>query len=903
MTWLSRLFGRRRLERELNQELEFHLEEEIRRLVAVGVDPKEARRRARLELGGVEQVKEEVRDVRGTRWVEDLLGDVKFSLRMMRRTPGFTAAAVLTLAVGIGANTAVYSVVDALLLRRLPLDHPEQLHVAVVVRPDDILSRFSFPAIGRMQGALGDSSAVAAMTPSARMYLSMGDRPEPILGQLISGDWFSLLGVGTATGRPIGPNDNRVLGGHPVAVLSYSYWTRHFGRSPATVGSTIHVNGVPLEVIGVAEAGFTGVVVGDDIEVWIPLMMQDPLRYQSNVSNHNGSDASKPWVDQDQIDWLSPLIRIRPPLSLAEAASRLSSDHRNLLLERHAQADSAARRYRLQERLELRSFARGTSPTRDQLGSPLMALMASVALVLLIACANLASLLLARSAARNHELAVRVSLGARSGRLVRQALTESMTLALVGGLLGLAIARLGSAALLHAAANSPRGIPLAVGLDARVLAFALVVTVATGLLFGIAPALRIGRTSLHQSFKTGGRVVGERHGHRLPLGRLLVASQVALSLVLVTAAGLFVRTLRNLLDKDPGFSRARVLLARLDPRSAGYAPGQLPALNERLLEAARAVPGVRTAAVAMSGLFTGSVESSSYQIAGKTHSPDWDNSAEENFVSPDYLATAGITLLKGRGITAEDRLGSPKVVVVNEAFARHFFEGEDPIGKRIGYDSDKPDLEIVGVIRDTYDNTLREAAPRFVLHPLAQQAVPYPFVLVVRTDGPERATVQALELAIHGVDKNLPVREVVSTGTLVERQLLPEILVSKLAGAFSVVALALAAIGLYGVMSFSVARRRNEMGVRLALGAEPSAVRRLVLRDSLGLIGAGVGLGLVILVPSVGVLRSMVFGLSPRDPTTVLTATVTLMLVGAIAGAVPAWRASRVDPASALRSE
>ena len=587
---------------------------------------------------------------------------------------------------------------------------------------------------------------------------------------------------------------------------------------------------------------------------------------------------------------------------LPAATGRLVPAHRAWLENRYASREAAEREYGLKESLELMPISRGLSALRGQFADPLRALMGGVGLVLLIACANLASLLLARSVARTHEMAVRVSLGARPGRLVRQALTESLTLAILGGAIGLLLAQFGARAMLRLASSGSTAIPLEIPVDGRVLVFVLGVSLLTGFLFGLAPALRSARTDLHDAFKTGGRVVGERAGRRLPLGRILVVSQIALSLVLATGAGLLVRTLRNLLAVDAGFEREQVLSAFVDTRSAGYSYEQLPALYQRLRDEVAAVPGIRSVSLSLHGFATGSRRRSGFQVPGRTRDPSWDNTGQEMLVTPEFFATLGIPVVRGRGLSESDRNQGNLVAVVSESMARHFFDTVDVVGQRIGWGI-PAEFEIVGVVRDARANSLRDPPPRLIFYPLAQNPQDYASSVEVRVAGPPAQVIEGLRAAIARVDQNLPIGRISTLDELLGRELQTERMVAGLAGTFSVLALVLAGIGLYGVVAYSVSRRTNEMGVRLALGARPVSVCWIVLRDSWRMVALGVAAGALLWFPLFGLVRSLVFGLSPRDPLSLILAAGVLGLVGTLAALLPALRASRVDPVAALKAE
>ena len=891
---------------DVDVELQFHIDTRTDDLVRAGLGRDDARRAALAEFGDLERYESETRRIdrgyaRTTRIKEFLWSvwfDLAYSLRGLRRSPGFAAAAALTLAVGIGANTAVWTILDALLRQPLPLERPDELHVVRRVDRSDDAYLISYPRFQRLQRVMPDGQQLAAMSAFARMYATNGDQPEPALVQLVSGNWFRTLRVGVGAGRPIGVEDDRTLDGDPVAVLSDAFWARRFGRDPRVVGTTVRVNGIALHVIGVAEPGFQGLTIGSAVDLWAPLSMQHALRYIGNFGA-NDSDPEKAWAPQDGIQWLTLVARV-PPGSAKRIAAGLDRQVHAELEQELAKADSARRAYRLREHVGLEPIPRGSSPLRQEFRDPLRVLMVSVGLVLVIACGNLAGLLLARSATRSHEIAVRVSLGARRARLVRQVLTDSLTIALIGGALSLLVSRWGTAMLLRVASAGSSPIPLDVSHDLRTVGVTLVVSLVTGLLVGGLPAMRVSRVGLYDAFRGAGRVTGQPSSHRLPLGRVLVVSQIALSLVLVVTAGVFVRTLRTLLDIDPGYEREHVVMARLDARAARYEPAQLPALYERLLGAATSIPGVRSASLSINPIAGGSIRTSGFSVPGRTLPPG-ESSAQENLVTPDYLSTVGLTLVQGRGFTRADNAAAPKVAIVSESMARHFFGTDRVIGARFGFGT-PPEFEVVGVVRDARVNTLREDPPRLVLRPLAQGQQEYVTSLEVRVSGSPRPVMAALRNAIRQVDPMLPLREIVTLSDLLQRGLTRERLVARLAGLFGTLALLLAGIGLYGVMGYSVSRRTNEMGVRLALGASPAGVRLLVLRESLATSVAGVILGLALLVPVQGLIRQLVYGVSPRDPVSVIAGTGLLFVVTALAAFVPAWRASRIDPIDAIRS-
>ncbi len=902
MSWLGRLLQRRRLERELSAEIGFHLEQHIRDLVAGGASPAEARREARIAIGGVEQVKEDTRDVRGTRWVEDLASDVRFALRTLRKAPGFTLAAILTLAVGIGANTAVFSVADALFFRLLPVDRAAEL-VYLIRRgaeggPDD--QRFSGPALDRFRAAVPAGVRLAAMSTSIGMNFIADQAAERAATQLVSGDWFSLLGTKAAVGRLIVPSDAETAGANPVVVLSHPFWTRRFGADPSVVGRSIRLNGAVLTVVGVAEPGFTGLGMERVTDAWVPLTMQVEVQYYANA-NISDADDAKPWLGQEGISWLT-IVGRAPGAGSGALETRLGTVFRRDLDERLAQADSATRALGSQERLAVLSAARGFSDLRDDLGDPLKLLTITVGLVLLVACANLAGLQLARNAARSHEVSVRISLGARGSRLLRQVLTESVTLALLGGVASLVVAWLGAAALLQAASTSTApGLPVPLRFDWKLLAVAGGISLLTGLLFGLPPALKISRTELFDAFRSSGRVMGGRPGQS-SVGRVLVVGQIGLSLALVVMAGVLVRSVQAMLAVDPGYDRVQVFSARIDTRGAGYRPEDLPGLYRRIQDLVVAVPGVSSAAVSSMGLAGNAIRRSSIEVPGKVRPPGWDADAQVNEVSVGFIETTGIRLLKGRTFNVTDGPKAPRVAIISQSMARRFFDTEDAVGLRFGFDAN-PIFEVIGIVEDLRPNDLKEQPAPMLLVSLEQEEGSFIYNIMIRAKNRTGAVAEAVRQALAAGEPGLPVREIVSVETLLERGVRQDVMVSRVTGLFGILAALLAAIGLYGVMAYAVSQRSNELGVRLALGAAPTQIRWLVINDSMRLVVGGVVVGLGITAVALRAIESLVVGVSQRDPLSVAVAVAVLVTVGLAAAAVPAWRASRVDLVVALRRD
>jgi predicted permease len=888
------------MERDLTRELEFHVAAEVDRLVAEGVGPAEARRRALAAFGGFEPIRERARDARGTRWIEQLWQDCRHALRVLWRSPAFALAAIASLGIGIGANVALFTVADALLLRPLPVDRPEQL---VYLSRGAGGELFSYPAYQRFQRAV-PGARFAGSSSSARTALGIDGRTELVTGQLVTGDWFDVLGVPAAAGRVLTPNDSRDLGREPVLVISHEFWQRRFGGDPSVVGRSVIVNRFPMTIIGVAGPGFAGLSIGSRVDCWLPATVQAEVRYYTNNASEN-ADPRKPWVPQDGISFLNLVVRLPDAAARANAPAQMAAVHRQMLEEQARQLLEPARRERrLQEALALVPAWRGQSFLRDTFTEPLRVLMITTALVLIIGCANLASLVLARGSARAREFALRLALGAGRGRIVRQLLTESLLLAGLGGVAALVVARQAADGLLRLASSTSSPIPLELPFDTRVVACAIGVSVVTGLAFGLMPALRLSRAASADGLKTGGRVTaGSGRDVRVPFGRVLIVAQVTLALTLLVGAVAFVRTFNNLLSLQAGFEREHVVAARFEPRLAGFDREQWPALAGRLLAEARSVPGVQSVSMSVNGALTGAQRTSGGIVVEGQPSrsgPEW--SLREELVGLDYFETLGIPILRGRSFGSADGEGAPKVAVVSEAMAKRFFGDVDPIGKRFGYGT-PPEIEVVGIVRDAKVDGPRRAAPNIAYYPLLQNPDDIANNLYVRIAASPEAVKPVLAAGLSRAEPSLAIREVLTLAELGGRTVSRERLMSQLTSMFGLLAVAVAALGLYATISYSVARRTNELGVRLALGASPANVRWLVLRETLLVVGAGCIAGVFLSVAALRYVGTLLFGLSPGDPATIAAATAALLVVGLAAATVPALRAARTDPIKALRAE
>ena len=984
---LSSLFRRRQLEERLEEELGFHLEMQAREHEARGMGAAAARRAARAAAAlapdgpgwSVESLKEEMRARRGVPALETLGQDLRYALRMMRKSPGFTAVALLSMAFGVGTNCAIFSVVDALLLKPLPIAGADRLVVLQKSRHGDPMLLFSYsawrllqqaPQVAGVMAMSVDFTAVVRplapqATPGATVLASRsGEALETANAQLVSGNFFSALGVGTAVGRSFTAEEDAVPGGHPLAVISYGYWQRRFGRDPSVVGRALLVNGVPVTVIGVVRRGFQSAIADVAPDLFLPVTLRDLVKYEGNIESDGPDLPGLSIFEQVNEHWLLLLARRRPGVSAERASAAL-----NVLFQRDKAARAVTytkdaeqgRRQLMDEKVLLAPAARGLSHLRGSLTQPLLILMAVSGLVLVIACANLANLLLARADRRRKEMALRLGIGAGRGRLLRQLLTESLLLAGLGGALGIAGAGWGSRLLLGLASRSAKPIPLDVGLDWRLLVFALGVALATGIGFGLAPALQATRVDLAANLKEGAGAMGSRTaaggsgaaGAGGGLGRVLAAAQIGLSLVLLIGAGLLVRSLRNLMEVDPGVARTSLVLVTINPHLLGYDADRLAAVYPRLVERLEAVPGVRSASLSNLRLLSGSSWDENVALPGYMPRPDEDTDAQLRVVTPRYFETVGLPLLAGRAFGPADREGAPKVAIVDEAMGRRFWPrgatmgpeaaaaaraaaaaaaataatgargatapaaagaaAWDPasvLGQRFGFgpQGNSRDFEVVGVARNVRSIRLGDAPPPTAYLPVAQRPGAIIRDLEVRLAGGPGGPLQAgvigaLRRAIAEVEPSLPVFSAVTMDEQMERSLARERAVARLTGFFGALALLLAAIGLYGVMSYSVARRTNEIGLRMALGAPRSQVLGLVMRDTARLIAAGVVAGLVAAVATTRLAASQLFGLGAFDPPTVVAATLALVAVALVAGFLPARRAAGTDPMVALRHE
>jgi predicted permease len=882
-----RLLPWRRRHQDLDDEIQAHLRMSVRDRMERGESAAEAEAAAGREFGNAGLIKETTRDM----WIwislERVGQDLRYGLRLMARSKGFTAVAVLSLALGIGANTAIFSALDALLLKQLPVPHPEQLYT--IGDKERNVDFIPYPRFAKLREVPDLFSGIAAICLLDRSNINIqgpggGLDAATVRVGLVSGAYFSTLGVQPVAGRTFAADDDRVPGGHPVAVISYDYWQRRFDRSTDVVGRSFTLNGTTYSILGVAQRGFSGDWIGLPTDLWIPIAMQSQVMLERPGLLTN---TAAPWI--------RVVGRLKPGLAVAQAEAGLQMARLQAAREMQNLTPRMMEE-QLRNRVTLVPSAKGYSMDRDSFAQPLLILMVMVGLVLLIACANVANLLLARSAARQREMAVRLAIGAGRGQILRQLLTESALLAGLGGGLGILLAMWGTKSLVKFTQLN-----LDVHLDARMLLFALGLCLLTGILFGLAPALRSSRASVFPSL--GGRGTDTATSGRFGFGKLLVIVQVALSLVLLIGAGLFARTLRNLKSQDAGFYRDHLLLIWTAPDHEGRQGAALANLYESVMERVGSLPGVRAASPSAFGLLGGHGGSPVPHVEGYTPKPQEDRIVPWSLVAPGFFDTVGIKLLLGRDFTLRDRETAPRVAIINETMAHYYFGDQNPVGKHFGMrrDTGTP-IEIIGVVRDAKYVSMRDKDARMIYIPYRQDlAHLYQLCVAVRTDGNSPGLTARVRDELRGIDPNLPILKIDTAEDQLDESLVDERLIAALSGFFGVLAVLLACLGLYGVMAYRTARRTNEIGIRLALGASSGGVLAMVLRESMWLVLAGIAVGVPVTLAATRLIAAKLFGVSPTDPITIGVAISLLIAVAASAGFLPARRASRVDPMVALR--
>jgi predicted permease len=833
--------------------------------------------------------------------METLIQDIRFGFRSLIKHPAFAAIAVVTLALGVGANSTIFSVVNATLMRSLPVSNPEKLVYVFNGNPGSI---FSYPDYAEMrdQNRVFDGLiAWGGITAS----LNSNDQTDLVNGAVVTGNYFQVLGVGAEKGRVITPEDDKTPGGHPVAVISHGLWQRRFGGDQNIVGRQLWLNGHNFTIIGVTPPEFGGAQLGVVRDLYVPMMMQAVVRPpRAGYSGEMDPDLLKRRGNR----WLYSVGKLKPGVTIEQAQAALA-----LIAKQQESAYPETNRNR---GVKVLAFSQSDDPEqRRQLGSVATLLMSVVGLVLLIACANVANLLLARGSARGKEIAIRLAIGATRWRIVRQLLTESVLLATLGGIVGLLLAWW-AAASLRAMPPPVGALPLApqFSIDLPVLLFTIGLALLAGIVFGLAPALRISRPTLVPALKDESRTVTDRKPY-FNLRNLLVVTQIGLSVVLLIAAGLFLRSLRHAQAIDPGFDAEKIVTVPLNINLLRYTKPQGREFYRQAVERVEAVPGVESASVARIVALGGGASVRSLAIEGRTGSDNQfrsegagpagsdANSVSSNVVGPKYFQTMGIALLRGRDFNLQDTEDKPGVVIVNESFVQRHFPGQEIIGRRISFNgSAGPWREIVGVVHDSKYLTLGEPPTPIAYLPLEQNHETG-MTLHVRAAANPSSIVAAIRSEVQALEKNLPVNNPTPMNEWIINSLYAARMGAILLGIFASLALVLASIGLYGVMSFAVSQRTRELGIRMALGAQAADVFRLVLRQGMGLVAFGVVLGLGAAAAVTRLLTSFLYGVSATDRTTFVIIPVVLALVAGIACYIPARRATKVDPLAALRYE
>jgi predicted permease len=843
----------------------------------------------------------------------EFLRDLRFGARLLRRSPGFTFTALVSLALGIGGATAVFALVNAIVLRTLPVPQPEQLYVAEVHATGrdhgEILSAPTFAHLREAVKARHGGELFASTNPNGVQLQPAGEPPARANVQLVSGEYFPALRQRPQAGRLLTPADNVHVDGHPVAVISDGYWRRRMNAAPDAVGRAIAINGGAFTIIGITEPGFFGTTLGlRSPDAWVPFSMQSLVRYSANASNSDDSDPRKPWTPQPNIEWLMTFVRIPDSTSAAAVAETMTAAYRHereAILPASAPADDRVAVQ--QRRIVLSDASAGVSSLREGASKPLFVLLAMVGVLLAIACGNVAGLLLSRAAGREREIAIRLSIGAGRARLVRQLLAESLLLAVAGGLLGIAFAVWGRDALLALMVNmgsSTAPVDLNTGLDWRVVAFSLGVSAVTGLACGVLPAFRGSRVAVADALKQQARGgVGADGGRRgMLVGKALVTAQMAFCLLLLVVAALFTRSLRSLTQTEVGFDRDRVLTARVDVRGAGYSPAERLALYRRLIDRLRALPGVQSASFSANGPLANSSRISSLSVEGFTPGPDDRLRTNEEIVTLDYFRTVGLRIVDGRDFTAQDAVEGSRSTIVNQTMAKRFFPGQSAVGKRWSYGEPigKDARVIVGVVEDARYVQLRAAPPNMAYRIIDASPDEVLSGIELRTAGEPIALVRTVREVIAQAEPRLPIVEVVPLGDRIARGVSQDRMVARLTAMFGALALLLASLGLYGTISYGISRRVAELGLRMALGADRRTVLWMVLREALTLVAAGALIGVPLAFLAGRSMRTLLYNVQAADPWSFAVGAVILMAVAAMAAYLPAYRASRIEPMVAL---
>lgn len=880
---LQMLFRLRQFRAEMEEELRLHIEMKTADLRESGTGDAEARRRAQVRLGNLGLLRQKSEDAWGWTALDALIQDLRYALRVLGKSPVFTITALLTLALGIGANTSIFSLINAVMLRNMPVRDPGRL-LQFAKFWGGQRSSLSYPLYSFFRDQSRSFDGLLAQSWPTTQEISIGRASETVETEMVSANYYEVLGVSPVTGHLFTPSDDRVPGASPYAVISYSYWKRRFGLNPSAIGRTIRLHQTAFTIVGVTPKEFFGTMPGHDPDVSFPLSMD----VQVNAEFNKG----RSWLADPQSNWLSVIGRLKAGVSFRQA----QAESRVLFRDRNRADASREKDYRdreaiLAQTLSLEPASAGLDELRLRFSEPLLFLMCIVGLVLLLACVNLSSLLVGRASSRSREVSVRIAVGAGRGRLVRQFLAESFVLAIPGGLLGIALAQVLCPLMLALMANGgPLFLP--VYPDLRVLVFTGGISLGATIAVGLAPALYAAQLNVNPGLKEVRSTV------RKNVFKALIVAQIAISLLLLVGAGLFVRTLINLRTLDMGFQRDGVLVFGIDSQKAGYRGERLRNLEAALLNRLNTVPGVRSASSILVLMLSGGGWNGTVNVEGYTYRRDEDNQADFNETGPNFSRTIGTPILMGRDFDSRDVPSSQKVAIVNEAFARHYFGKGSPLGKRVNGGV------IVGVVNDAKYMSLREDFPRIVYFPALQVTPPQSCEYLVRVDtGSPLRLLKTVRQLVKQIDPALEITSPTTLADIVDKSILNERLLASLSSIFAGIAMVLTGFGMFGVMSSYVARRTNEFAIRFALGARRQDVLFGVLSEVAVVLGIGMAIGLIAAVSVTRVARSLLFEVKPTDPVAFGVAAILLSVAAIIAGYLPARRASQIDPADALRAE
>jgi predicted permease len=910
---LRALFFRRRMDEELQEELQLHIDMQARKNQRHESDAAEATRQARLQFGSLVRATEECRDERGISSFEIAAKDLRFALRMLRKSPGFAAVAVLTLALGIGANTAIFSVINSVLLSNLPVRDPQQL--VFLTNPDeqgfeigfgdgnrDFITYPEFQQLERnnqvFSGLLAASNSASRIPVEIQTADSVANGA-PARISLISGSYFSVLGVTPILGRAFGTEVDKLRDANPLAVISYAFWQDRFGGAHDVIGRRIRILNTSYEVIGVAPPQFHGETVGANPDVWVPLTMQSEIFPGHDYLSQETNPFRK-------TEWLDVMGRLKSGVTLTQAKANIEVEFHQMMEAQTGGMSPQETHQFLNQHLAVTPGSHGASTLRGDFGKPLQILMVVVGLILLISCANIANILLARSAARQKEISIRLALGASGARLFRQVLTESILLAAIGGAVGLLLAHWADVALLRMVSTTSNQVRLDLHPDSTVLAFTLGVSLLTGILFGLTPAFQATRVDLKGTSR--GVAGGTARPGRVPAGKILVVAQVSLSLLLLVVAGLFVRSFRNLSETQLGYDRDHLLEFFVDPLSYGYRPAEIPALDQSILLGIDALPGVGGATLTDNALVSSRDSTSLVTIEGQKPLPGDNAHAHWDMIGPNFFSTTGIPILEGREITDDDSGNGLRVGVINETMARKFFPHSNPIGQRVLVHTEpgQAPFVIVGVVQDSKQHSAKEKPfPRFYVpyfNPIGNDWTAGA-VIIVRTVGDPSSFSSAIRGVVKQAAPSLPTVAMETMDQRLSDSLITDRMIADLSSAFGMLAAVLVCIGLYGVMAYATSGRTNEIGIRIALGAQRSGILWLILRESLLLVLIGATIGVPLVFVAGKWISSLLFGLQPADPVALAFAIALMFVIGVLASYIPARRATRVDAMVALRQE